>query len=94
MYNNFYVTVKNNHLELYKYDDNKTNLLETAGLPTLNLTKYYGKGTLAFKISENGSRFTIKFGDKNDTYKDVYNGDMNKFTEETEENEGEENALS
>lgn len=87
IYNNFYAAVKNNHLEIYTYDNPNQNIIANYDIPSLSLTNYYGKGTLAFKIKETGTKFTISIGKSNDLYEEIEEVfDIQELTKESEEN--------
>lgn len=51
LYDNFFAGVNsNNQLGVFTYNNPKTNIISGGELIPLNSTKYYGNGTLAFKI--------------------------------------------
>ncbi len=66
LYSKYYAGVtKDNKLGVYPYTNNPKNLISGDTLIPLNLTKYYGSGTLAFKITGN----IIEIGEENGSYK-------------------------
>lgn len=67
LYDNFFAGVDNNNkLGLYEYEKNPKNFAPTE--MKLILDKYYGNGTLAFRITVTGSNYYITIGNSNETY--------------------------
>lgn len=80
LYDKFYAGVdSNNQLGLYKYEkDNspKSFLTTDGGVVPLTLNKYYGNGTLAFKINVNGNHYDILVGSDANTYTSKASGEL------------------
>ncbi len=75
LYPNFYAAVNQaNHLNLYLYKDPSQGLLEEE-IP-LSLNHYYGEGTLAFKISTSGMKYSIEKGTSANIYEFCTNGEI------------------
>ena len=76
LYNHCFAAVtSNNKLKLFTYDSPEKNVLEPKDIQ-LNSTKYYGNGTLAFKINENGYRYEVLIGSDANTYIPVTSGEI------------------
>lgn len=81
LYPIFFAAVdSNNQLSLHTYENPNENLLEKPIL--LNLTKYYGSGTLAFKISTSGLNYTVEVGTNVNTYETKASGTIIRGDEE------------
>ena len=76
LYNHFFVGVTNsNKLQLFTYKSPQKNELNPNDIQ-LSLTKYYGNGTLAFKINENGYRYEVLMGTEANNYVSVTTGEI------------------
>lgn len=82
LYNTFFAAVKDNKLSLRLYQNPGENFL-TAEVP-LTLTKYYGSGTLAFRVNLSGLNYTIEVGTSANTYEIKASGTIPTGTTETE----------
>lgn len=76
LYDKFYAGVDaNNQLGLYEYDKSAKSFLKTEnGLVPLTLSKYYGNGTLAFKMNVTGNNYEVLVGNESNMYESVANG--------------------
>lgn len=78
LYDKFYAGVdSNNQLGLYEYskDNNPKSFLKTEnGTIPLTLNKYYGNGTLAFKINVTGNNYEVLVGNENGMYESKATG--------------------
>ncbi len=75
LYPTFFAAVnKDNKLGLYTYDKPNKNFLKKE--VDLNLKKYYGDGTLAFKVYIMGKKYTIDIGNEENTYSTILSGNI------------------
>lgn len=69
LYDEFYGAVNNKKLNFYSYDNPEKAVL-TEGV-ALNLTHYYGEGTLAYIATFDGTSVTIKIGKSDNKYETI-----------------------
>lgn len=71
LYKDFFAGVSNNNvLGLYTYDAPRNSFLTNDDI-RLNLTNYYGNGTLAFVVNVTGNRYTVLVGTTENNYQDI-----------------------
>ncbi len=69
LYDKFFTAVKDHKLMVYAYENPRENLLNIE--VNLLLERYYGEGTMAYKITSSNNSYQVQIGKSDNTYEPV-----------------------